>query len=174
MDDGGEERSAVRSIVRNVAALAVIGGLGWLGWVMVFGTEGSRRLRVLDAEVRLLHHRVELFKFWDERGVFPEYLDDTMSLRRANPVSEWNRYARERGKQCVDPWNESLGYARDADGSGFEVRSSGPDGRMGTQDDLVLRGGGADDRKAAYEEYRAKSEEYERLRPKRSKKRNTW
>jgi hypothetical protein len=158
-------------VARRAVKLVLLVGVAFVLWKATFGDSVSPRLRALDAEVRLLHHRLEVFKYWDVKGALPECLDDTMTIRGASPVSEWNRYSRERGKQCVDPWDEALGWTRDADGAGFEIRSHGPDRKAGTPDDLVLRGNARDDRKAAYEEFKVKSDEYERLRPKSRKRR---
>ena len=161
-------------VARRAAKLALLGVVAVVLWKATFGDKESPRLRALDAEVRLLHHRIEVLKFWDVKGTLPEFLDDTMTVRGASPVMNWNRYSRERGKQCVDPWDEALGYSRDSDGVGFEVRSGGPDKKLGTADDLASRGSTADDRKALYAEFSSKAQQYERERPKRAKKRNTW
>jgi len=160
---------------RRILKIAVLGALAWLCWTLTFGNEKSRKLQFLDAERRLLHHRIELLKYWDVNGALPEFLDDTMTIWGASPVTDWNRYFRGRGKQCVDPWDEAIGYARDADGTGYELRSAGPDEAMNTADDLVLRGRSTDDRKAVYEEYRVKAAEYDRLAPRsRTRKRTDF
>lgn len=167
MEDG------IAWVRRALKVLAVV-AIGWFLWKATWGDAESPRLRLLDAEQRLLHHRIEVLKYWDVKGTLPEVLEDTMSIRGASPVMDWNRYARARGKQCVDPWDQALGYTVDADGKGFEVRSGGPDEKLGTADDIASRGSTTDDRKALYAEYRERADRYERERPKSRKKRTDW
>ncbi len=150
---------------RVLAGLTLLAAFAFLiRWAWREGPRSPERNR-RAAEIRLLRLRLEVLNYWDDRRRLPEVLEDTLSVRRANPPVDTFKFHRDRGQQASDAWDRPFSYTRDPDGAGFEIRSAGSDGDMNTGDDLVQRGRAGEDPKPPAAEVLGKQEEYDRLYP---------
>lgn len=83
--------------------------------------------------LRVLRHR--LIRHARERGQLPS------SLALLHPSFDT---VSGDGSPGTDGWNRRIQYSPNADLLGFELRSFGPDGEGGTNDDIVLRANATD------------------------------
>ena len=111
-------------------------GAGTLDTVEVLDT-GPGRAPIADGEMNLIPDpaartwmrlaglRAIVREFTAKHGRLPDRMEEFMPA----PGTEWIDYR-------FDGWSDPITYARR--GQGFEIRSAGPDGRVGTSDDLVV------------------------------------
>ena len=127
-------------IVIVVVALWVIGGtviaiVGPMLWSASQG--GELRESKARAQIQNLDAAIDLYRMTNKR--LPERLEQLTQTdeRRPDPFIP---------EIPSDPWGASYGY-RVIDRSHYEIRSTGPDGEAGTEDDIVFtRGEGFGDR----------------------------
>jgi hypothetical protein len=154
--------------LRRLVALALLAGIVLVVRAVL---KGDDRVRGLGTEVCLLQHRLSVLNYWDVKGALPPYLEDTLSVRGASIDARDLALYKDRGRQAMDRWGESLLYAKDPDGRGFEIRSAGPDRRAGTADDLVQKGVAGEDRTGVFAELENKRHELDAATPRRSRRR---
>lgn len=82
----------------------------------------QRRIGILREEVR---------RFRDSRGQLPLHLFEILALPESDPT------LKPQERWLKDGWGRAFQYTVAKGGVTYELRSAGPDGRVGTGDDLV-------------------------------------
>jgi general secretion pathway protein G len=119
-------------------ALVLLAVLTWVGLLAPFKRKGdpeATRRAAADIEVRNL--RLALDVFARDIGRYPSALEGLGVLVRPAGLNHWHGpYVFTPGVQR-DPWSHPYVYAPGPNGSPPQVISLGPDGKLGTADDIV-------------------------------------
>lgn len=115
-----------------VEVLLVVAILGVLAGVMVFSTRG----RMNQAQIGACRTSIQsvgtaLDAYEVDNGVLPSTLQALMTRG-----SEMNWHGPYLKQPPVDPWGNPFSYAKEGD-SGYKISSGGPDGQIGTADDIT-------------------------------------
>jgi hypothetical protein len=115
--------------------------------VVSWGNKFGKQVQGTVAQIQVKVHRAQVVAFAKKEGRLPKDLAE--SAKAGFKVRQRNRPGRppihvDTGTNTSDTWGNPLTYRPAADGT-FEIRSSGPDGKVDTADDVVEKGSGADD-----------------------------
>jgi general secretion pathway protein G len=117
--------------------LVILVVLGAIVVPMFTGIGESANKKAAIAQVSLLEHAIDMFKF--ETKQMPESLDDLMTKPSDEKLAKnWTGPYMKANKDLIDPWDNPYKY--DPKGKknqdGYDVWSTGPDGQDGTEDDI--------------------------------------
>jgi hypothetical protein len=76
----------------------------------------------------------QLARFYQEHSKLPEHLSDILKMSASEEVRRPN------SRWLLDGWGRPFSYSRTALPDSFTLRSPGPDGKLGTGDDIVVEG----------------------------------
>lgn len=113
-------RRAASRLINGVLCLAVV----------ISCSQLDDRSLTTDAQLRYLHGRIHEYR--NTRGRVPSDLDSLCSVAAGGCGPS--------GINRMDSWKRPVHYS--LSDVGYELRSAGPDGRMGTWDDLTLNSRG--------------------------------
>jgi len=122
-----------------VEMLLVIVIIGILAGAVAVGLSGrSHEARVSRAKSDLSGSLgLALDMFEQDVGRYPTDEEGLDSLESDPGVANWNGPYLKKGLK-PDPWGSDYVYAIDeSDSSGYSLRSAGPDGQEGTEDDIL-------------------------------------
>ena len=84
----------------------------------------QRRIEILQEEIR---------RYRELKGELPSNLSEILTLPQSDPN------LRPQPRWLEDGWGRAIRYRLESGGTAYELRSGGPDGRVGTTDDIVIR-----------------------------------
>lgn len=127
------ERQHTRSGFTLVEILLVVAILGILAGVAVVGLKGrTQKANIAAARTSIAAVQTAIDVYETDNGVYPPNLQALLTKTSEN---NWNGpYIK--GKMPTDPWGNEFQYSIKGE-SGYEIRSAGPDGQMGSADDLT-------------------------------------
>ncbi len=118
-----------------IEVLLVVAILGILAAVVVgnFGQHGeTARIRATRASISAISTQVDVFQL--DTGRLPNSLDEL--INQPSGVANWNGpYIRGGSSALVDAWGTPFTFRRE--GNTYRIVSAGPDGQMGTGDDIT-------------------------------------
>ena len=136
-----KRKKAVRKGFTMVELMAVLIILGLLATVLVrnfMGQTDRARVIITKANLKILHSAISQFKM--ETGRFPTEDEGLIALiEQPSDVETWEPGGYlETTEINKDGWgNEFIFELYPESGKQFVIRSSGPDGEEGTEDDLL-------------------------------------
>jgi general secretion pathway protein G len=126
-------RAAARGGFTLIEVLLVVAILGILAGVAVVGLKGRTQKANIAAcrtSIQAVQTAVDVYE--TDNGVYPPSLQALLTRTSEN---NWNGpYIRD-ARMPKDPWGSEFQYS--AKGETYEIRSAGPDGQMGTGDDIT-------------------------------------
>ncbi len=133
-----KRKKAVRKGFTMVELMAVLIILGLLAAVVVrnfVGQTDRARVTTTNMSLKLLHNAVSEFKM--NTGRFPEDEGLTVLIVPPDDVDRWEPYL-QTTELPKDAWGNDFIYERYPEsGKPFVIKSFGPDGEEGTEDDLL-------------------------------------
>jgi general secretion pathway protein G len=125
------------TLMEVLLVLVILVVLGAIVVPMFTGIGESANKKAAKAQVTLLEHAIENYKF--EVKQFPGSLEDLMEKPTDEKLAKnWSGPYLQANKELVDPWDNPYKY--DAKGkknqNAYDVWSTGPDGQDGTEDDI--------------------------------------
>lgn len=124
------------TMVELMAILIIIGLLATVVVTKFTGKVEQARITTTKANLKILHSAVNQFKM--DTGRFPtEDVGLTELIERPSDVTVWEEYL-ETTELPKDGWGNDFIYELYPEsGRQFAIRSAGPDGEEGTEDDLL-------------------------------------
>lgn len=127
------------SLVEILVALTLLGIAGTFVASKIF--EQLEKGQIQAAEIQINSFKSNLKEFRRVCGFYPSSEDGLMALVEAPSSKQCTNYPSggflEDGVVPLDPWDYDYEYT--ADGNNFEIVSSGPDGEIGTEDDITSK-----------------------------------
>lgn len=114
-----------------VEVLLVVAILGILAGVMVFSTKGrigQTQIGACRTSIQGICTAIDVYEV--DNGTIPASLDALM--KKSNEMNWRGPYLRQ---EPLDPWGTKFNYTREGDE--YKVISAGPDGQLGTADDIT-------------------------------------
>ena len=116
-----------------VEILLVVAILGILAGVAVVGLKGrTQKANIAATRTSIQAVQTAIDVYETDNGIYPPNLQALLTKTSEN---NWNGpYIRD-GRMPKDAWGNEFQYTTKPDG--YEIRSAGPDGQMGSADDLT-------------------------------------
>lgn len=126
------ERRAAFTLLEVMLVLVIIAAIAGIAVVNIGSFQDRAFRRTASAEISTLKTMLETYKL--EVGGYPAQLNHLHEQPSdlADP-SKWMQIKKDPIK--ADPWGRAYEYT--LNGSSFEIRSLGPDGQSGTEDDIT-------------------------------------
>ena len=136
-----QSRAGVRAkhqaftLVEMLLVVTILGILAAIVLPKVMGTGDRARIQATKTQLGAFKTALDMFEV--DNGHYPRGkngLDDL--VRQPKDASNWHQYM---DKIPLDPWNNKYLYEFPGrhNPNGFDLMSAGPDGRAGTEDDIV-------------------------------------
>lgn len=125
------------TLVELLLVLVILGILAAL--VLPKFSGRTEQARMTAAQTQIATFKTALDAFEVDTGNYPRGQDGLMQLVvQPSDVQNW-RGPYLNGELPMDPWNHPYVYEfpGKVNPSGYDIRSAGPDGQMGTDDDIV-------------------------------------
>ncbi|RMF41987.1 MAG: type II secretion system protein GspG [Planctomycetota bacterium] len=120
------------TLLEVMLVLVILAAIAGIAVVNIGGVQERAYIRTAKTELSNLKSMLEQYRL--EVGSYPNKLEDlhTQPSDLADP-SRWLQLLKEPPKP--DPWGHPYEYINN--GSDYELRSVGPDGKSGTEDDIT-------------------------------------
>jgi general secretion pathway protein G len=127
------QRSRAFTLVEMLLVLVILAVLAAIVYPKVVGR--SEQARLTAAQTQIAAFKTALDAFEVDNGYYPKSLDDL--VQKPRDAQNWHGPYLDKIPQ--DPWNHDYTYVCPGkhNASGFDISSPGPDGRDGTDDDVV-------------------------------------
>ncbi|GIW96831.1 MAG: type II secretion system protein GspG [Pirellulaceae bacterium] len=127
----GRSTRAAFTLLEVMLVLVILAAIAGIAVVNIGGVQERAYVRTAKTELANLKSMLEQYRL--EVGTYPNKLEDlhTQPSDLADP-SRWLQLLKEPPKP--DPWGRPYEYT--VNGNEYELRSLGPDGKSGTEDDI--------------------------------------
>lgn len=114
-----------------MAILVVLAGLGTVAYTRIGSSANTKLCMVAIKEIK-----DQCIGYKLQNGAYPKTLQDLVTLPSGSTQAEWGGPYFQDGKLPKDPWKNDFQYSADEQMDKVSVTSKGPDGNVGTADDV--------------------------------------
>lgn len=128
------QRRAARSgftLIEIMLVLVIIAAVAGIAVFNLAGAQDAAFKKTAAAQINSLKSQLDFYKL--QMRTYPPTLDALYEAPSDADKSQWTQISREPIKP--DPWGRPLEYK--VNGDAYELRSLGPDGQSGTDDDIT-------------------------------------
>lgn len=130
LKSGRDDRRGGFTLVEILLVVAILGILSGVAVVSLRGRTKTANIAATRTSIQAIQTAIDVYE--TDNGVYPGSLQ---SLLTRGSENNWNGpYIRD-GRMPKDAWGAEFQYS--ARENGYELKSAGPDGQMGTGDDLT-------------------------------------
>ena len=128
-----QRRAARRgfTLIEIMLVLVILAAVAGIAVVAMSNTQDEAFKRTASAQINSLKSQLDMYKL--NVGSYPSALDALYEAPADVDKSRWSQVTRDPIKP--DPWGRPL--ENKVEGNKFEIRSLGPDGQSGTDDDIT-------------------------------------
>ena len=119
------------TLIEIMLVLVIIAAVAGIAVFNLAGASDAAFKRTASAQINALKGQLDFYKL--QMRTYPPTLDALYEAPSDVDQAQWTRISREPIKP--DPWNRPLEYK--VTGDSYELRSLGPDGQSGTDDDIT-------------------------------------
>ena len=125
-------RRAAFTLLEVMLVLVILAAIAGIAVVNIGGFQESANKKIAKTTINAMKSALETYRL--EIGSYPQQLNDLHEQPSdlADP-SKWYQFYKE--PIAADPWSNEYEYT--VNGADFEIRCLGPDGKSGTEDDIV-------------------------------------
>ena len=125
-------RRAAFTLLEVMLVLVILAAIAGIAVVNIGGFQNSANKKIAATTINALKSSLETYRL--ELGSYPQQLEalHEQPSDLADPT-KWYQFHKEEIKP--DPWGNPYEYT--LNGADFELRSLGPDGKSGTEDDIT-------------------------------------
>lgn len=125
-------RRSAFTLLEVMLVLVILAAIAGIAVVNLGGIQDSANKKLVQTQISGLKTACEQYRL--EVGQYPSTLNDLYEQPSDLPdPSKWVQIYKEPIKP--DPWNNELEYENS--GADYVIKSGGPDGKMGTDDDIT-------------------------------------
>jgi general secretion pathway protein G len=124
------------TLVELLLVLVILGTLAAIVLPKFTGT--TQRSRITAAQTQISTFKTALNAFEVDMGYYPKSLLELIQQPRSNAAQNWHGPYLDSDVIPKDPWGNEYVYVFPGkhNPSSFDISSAGPDGQMGTDDDI--------------------------------------
>ena len=119
------------TLIEIMLVLVILAAVAGIAVFSLSGQQTAAFKRTAATQVNTLKTHLDLYKL--NVGTYPQTLDALHEQPSDVDASKWSQVTKEPIKP--DPWGRPLEYK--VSGDTYELRSLGPDGQSGTDDDIT-------------------------------------
>ena len=119
------------TLIEIMLVLVILAAVAGIAVFSLSGQQTAAFKRTAATQVNTLKTHLDLYKL--NVGTYPQTLDALHEQPSDVDASKWSQVTKEPIKP--DPWGRPLEYK--VSGDSYELRSLGPDGQSGTDDDIT-------------------------------------
>jgi general secretion pathway protein G len=119
------------TLVEILLVVAILGILAGVAVVSLKGRTKTANIAATRTSIQAVQTAIDVYE--TDNGVYPGSLQ---SLLTKGSENNWNGPYMRDGRMPKDAWGAEFQYAVGSDGN-YKITSAGPDGQMGTGDDLT-------------------------------------
>ena len=119
------------TLIEIMLVLVILAAVAGIAVFSLSGQQTAAFKRTAATQVNTLKTHLDLYKL--NVGTYPQTLDALHEQPSDVDASKWSQVTKEPIKP--DPWGRPLEYT--VTGDNYELRSLGPDGQSGTDDDIT-------------------------------------
>ena len=117
------------TLIEILLVVVIIGILAAVAVPRLGGRVGMSQKKAAEASIKNIGLAVNMYEL--DNGKFP---DSLQNLLTKGAEINWNGPYLEKGQMPKDPWGNEFQYSKQGDG--YAIASAGPDGSMGSADDV--------------------------------------
>jgi general secretion pathway protein G len=127
-------RRAGFTLLELILVMAILVLLSSLAVVGVMQVQRNAQGDAAQTQISTLKQQCKMFKL--NVGRYPASLNDLVTLPSGLNPQQWRGPYLDEGRLPVDPWGNPFNYSADEMNDIVNITSNGPDGQMGTADDI--------------------------------------
>jgi general secretion pathway protein G len=129
----GRRRRAGFTLLELILVMTILVVLAGLAGTAIFSIQGNAYAKAATVDIASLSKACKLYRL--DVGVFPSTLDGLYTKPAEVDSALWQGPYME-GTMKKDPWSRPYKYSPGANPNEVSIVSAGPDGQMGTADDV--------------------------------------
>lgn len=118
------------TLVEILLVVAILGILAGVAVVSLKGRTKSASISATRTSIKAIQTAIDTYEV--DNGAYPANIQALLTKTSEN---NWNGPYIKDGRTPKDAWGTEFGYS--IKGESYEIRSAGPDGQMGSSDDLT-------------------------------------